>query len=252
MNTISLEGKVAVITGASRGLGRAMAVALGGAGAKLALVSRDRAKLEETAAEAAKRGAEAAIFQVDVTDESQVRGLERDVLASFGAADILINNAGIAIRKTAVDYTLEEWHSVMDTNLTSVFLMCRSFVPHMRGRGYGRVINISSIMGHISLPLRSAYSASKAGVIGFTRALALELATDGISVVAISPGPFATEMTAPLRSSPEQLEQFNSSVPMQRWGEPEEIGKLALFLCSDGAGYITGTDVVIDGGWTAR
>ncbi len=250
--SISLQGKVAVITGASRGLGRAMAVALGGAGVKLALVSRDRAKLEETAAEAAKVGAEAAIFQVDVTHESQVRGLERAVIARFGAADILINNAGIAIRKTVVDYTLEEWHSVMDTNLTSVFLMCRSFVPHMRGRGYGRVINISSIMAHISLPLRGAYSASKAGVIGFTRALALELATDGISVVAISPGPFATEMTAPLRSSPEQLEQFNSSVPMQRWGEPDEIGKLALFLCSDGAGYITGTDIVIDGGWTAR
>jgi NAD(P)-dependent dehydrogenase (short-subunit alcohol dehydrogenase family) len=252
MSTISLEGKVAVITGASRGLGRAMAVALGGAGVKLALVSRDRGKLEETAAEAAKVGAEAAIFQVDVTNEDQVRRLEREVIARFGAADILINNAGIAIRKTVVDYTLEEWHSVMDTNLTSVFLMCRSFVPHMRGRGYGRIINISSIMAHISLPLRGAYSASKAGVIGFTRALALELATDGISVVAISPGPFATEMTAPLRSSPEQLQQFNSSVPMQRWGEPDEIGKLALFLCSDGAGYITGTDIVIDGGWTAR
>jgi NAD(P)-dependent dehydrogenase (short-subunit alcohol dehydrogenase family) len=252
MSTISLEGKVAVITGASRGLGRAMAVALGGAGVKLALVSRDRGKLEETAAEAAKVGADAAIFQVDVTDEDQVRKLEHDVIARFGAADILINNAGIAIRKTVVDYTLEEWHDVMDTNLTSVFLMCRSFVPHMRGRGYGRIINISSIMAHISLPLRGAYSASKAGVIGFTRALALELATDGISVVAISPGPFATEMTAPLRSSPEQLQQFNSSVPMQRWGEPDEIGKLALFLCSDGAGYITGTDIVIDGGWTAR
>jgi NAD(P)-dependent dehydrogenase (short-subunit alcohol dehydrogenase family) len=229
-----------------------MALALGGAGAKLALVSRDRAKLDETAAEAAKLGAEAAVFQVDVTDEEQVRKLEHNVKGRFGPADILINNAGIAIRKTVVDYTLEEWHSVMDTNLTSVFLMCRSFVPHMRGRGYGRVINISSIMGHISLPLRSAYSASKAGVLGFTRALALELATEGISVVAISPGPFATEMTAPLRSSPEQLEQFNSSVPMQRWGEPDEVGKLALFLCSDGAGYITGTDIVIDGGWTTR
>jgi NAD(P)-dependent dehydrogenase (short-subunit alcohol dehydrogenase family) len=252
MSTISLQDKVAVITGASRGLGRAMALALGGAGAKLALVSRDRAKLEETAAEAAKIGAEAAVFQADVTDEGQVRAVERDVIARFGRADILINNAGIAVRKTVVDYTLEDWNSVMDTNLTSVFLMCRSFVPHMRGRGYGRVINISSIMGHISLPLRGAYSASKAGVLGLTRALALELATDGISVVAISPGPFATEMTAPLRSQPDQLEAFNSSVPMQRWGEPDEVGKLALFLCSDGAGYITGTDVVIDGGWTAR
>src|ERR1700683_2434827 len=156
-----LQGKVAVISGASRGLGRAMALALGGAGAKLALVSRDRAKLDETAALAAQLGAESEVFQADVSDESQVIALERDVIAKFGRADILINNAGIAIRKKAIDYTLEEWRSVMDTNLTSVFLMCRAFVPHMRG-GYGRVINISSIMGHISLPLRSAYSASKA------------------------------------------------------------------------------------------
>jgi len=251
-STISLQDKVAVITGASRGLGRAMALALGGAGARLALVSRDRAKLDETAAQAAAIGAEAAVFQTDVTNEEQVRRLERDVAGRFGRADILINNAGIAVRKTVVDYTLEEWRSVMDTNLTSVFLMCRSFVPHMRGRGYGRIINISSIMGHVSLPLRSAYSASKAGVLGFTRALALEVADDGIAVVAISPGPFATEMTAPLRNSADPLAQLNASVPMARWGEPEEVGSLALFLCSDGAAYITGTDVVIDGGWTAR
>jgi NAD(P)-dependent dehydrogenase (short-subunit alcohol dehydrogenase family) len=229
-----------------------MALALGGAGAKLALVSRDREKLEETAAEAAKIGAESAVFPADVSSESAVRAVEKAVIHRFGRADILINNAGIAIRKTVVDYTLDEWNSVMDTNLTSVFLMCRSFVPHMKKNAWGRVINISSIMAHISLPLRSAYSASKCGVLGFTRALALEVATDGIAVVAISPGPFATEMTAPLRSQPDQLNAFNSSVPMQRWGEPEEVGKLALFLCSDGAGYITGTDIVIDGGWVAR
>ncbi len=247
-----LNEKVAVISGASRGLGRAMALALGGAGAKLALVSRDRAKLDETAAMAHDLGADAHVFECDVSDESQVRSLERDVIAKFGRADILINNAGIAVRKMAVDYTLDEWNSVIGANLTSVFLMCRSFVPHMRGRGYGRVINISSIMGHVSLPLRSAYSATKSGVLGFTRALALEHATEGISVVAISPGPFATDMTAPLRNSPDQIATFNASVPMARWGEPEEIGKLALFLCSDAAGYITGTDIVIDGGWTAR
>jgi NAD(P)-dependent dehydrogenase (short-subunit alcohol dehydrogenase family) len=252
MSTKSLQDKVAVITGTSGGLGRAMALALGGEGAKLALISRDRAKMEDTAAQAAQIGAEAEVFPCDVTKESEVRALEHAVIKRFGRADILINNAGIAIRKTVVDYTLDEWNSVMDTNLTSVFLMSRSFVPHMKARGWGRVINIASIMAHISLPLRSAYSASKAGVLGFTRALALEVATDGISVVTISPGPFATEMTAPLRSQPEQMHAFNSSVPMQRWGEPEEVGKLALFLCSDGAGYITGTDIVIDGGWVTR
>jgi NAD(P)-dependent dehydrogenase (short-subunit alcohol dehydrogenase family) len=249
---MGLEGRVALITGASRGLGKAMALALAPAGLRLALVGRDVAALTAVAAEAQGLGTEAEVFRADIADEEQVLQLERDVIAKFGPVDILINNAGINIRKFCVDYTLAEWNSVLHTNLTSVFLMCRSFVPHMKGRGYGRIINIASIMGHISFPQRTVYSASKAGLLGFTQALALELAREDISVVAISPGPFATEMTVPILNDPEKNEQFMSRTPQRRWGQPEEIGKLALFLCSEDARFITGTDIVIDGGWCAQ
>ena len=244
-----LDGKIAVITGASRGLGRAMAIELGAAGAKLALVGRDRAKLEETAVLA---GSESAVFITDVTKEDQVRALEEGVKQRFGAVDILINNAGMNIRKPMVEYTLDEWNTVMDSNLTSVFLVTRSFIPMMRGRGWGRIINLASMMSHISLPGRTAYSASKAGMLGITRALAQELAADGITVVAISPGPFATEINTALMENPELNRQFLSNFPLGRWGKPEEVGKLALYLCSDEAGFITGSDIIVDGGWTSR
>jgi NAD(P)-dependent dehydrogenase (short-subunit alcohol dehydrogenase family) len=249
---MELAGRVAVITGASRGLGKAMALALAPAGVKLALVARDVERLSAVAEEARKLGAEAEVFQADIADEAQVIQLEQQVTRILGPVSILINNAGINIRKLCVDYTLEEWNSVLTTNLTSVFLMCRAFVPHMKGRGYGRVINITSIMAHISLPQRTVYCASKAGLLGFTRALALELARDNITVVAISPGPFATEMTEGIINDPQKSEQFMSHTPMRRWGDPKDVGKLALFLCSEDASFITGTDMVIDGGWCAE
>jgi NAD(P)-dependent dehydrogenase (short-subunit alcohol dehydrogenase family) len=249
---MTLTGRVALVTGASRGLGKAMALALGEAGARLALVSRDPEKLSEAADEARKLGTEAIVFRADVSQEDSVSQLERDVTAKFGPVDILINNAGVVVRKTCVDFTLADWNYVLDTNLTSVFLMCRSFVPHMKGRGYGRVINVSSIMAHVSLPQRTAYSASKAGLLGFTRALALELASEQITVVGISPGPFRTEMTATLAADPAANAAFNSQVPLGRWGRAEEVGKLALYLCSEDASYITGTDILIDGGWCAQ
>ncbi len=229
-----------------------MALALGGAGARLALVSRDTAQLTAVAQEARALGAEAEVFRADVSDEAQVLQIARDIPATLGPVDILVNNAGTVVRKLCVDLTLEEWNTVLNTNLTSVFLMCRSFVPQMKGRGYGRVINIGSVMSHISLPLRTSYSASKSGLLGFTRALALEHAADKITVVTISPGPFLTEMTAPLAADPAANAQFSRQVPLGRWGQPEEVGKLALYLCSEEASYITGTDILIDGGWCAQ
>jgi len=229
-----------------------MALSLAPAGVRLALVARDVERLSAVAEEARKLGAEAEVFQADIANEAQVIQLEQQVLRVFGPANILINNAGINIRKFCVEYTLDEWNSVLTTNLTSVFLMCRAFVPHMKGRGYGRVINITSIMAHISLPQRTVYCASKAGLLGFTRALALEHARDNITVVAISPGPFATEMTEGIINDPEKSEQFMSHTPMRRWGDPKDVGKLALFLCSEDASFITGTDMVIDGGWCAE
>ena len=229
-----------------------MALSLAAEGVRIALVARDEAAMREVAAEVEKLGSEAACFPTDVTDEAAVDQLQRDVLARFGGVDILINNAGINIRKPVHEFTLEEWRRVNDTNVTSVFLLCRAFVPVMKGKGYGRIINMTSIMSHISLPGRTAYSTSKAALLGFTRALALELATEGITVVGISPGPVATEMKQPLLHNPEANAKFLASIPGGRWGQVDEIGKLARYICSEDAGFITGTDLLIDGGWCAQ
>jgi NAD(P)-dependent dehydrogenase (short-subunit alcohol dehydrogenase family) len=174
------------------------------------------------------------------------------VQATLGAVHILVNSAGINIRKPITEFSLEEWRRVLDTNLTGVFLVCRAFVPLMRGHGYGRILNLTSIMSHVALPGRTAYAASKTGLLGFTRALALELAPEGITVNGISPGPVATEMNRPLLENPDLNREFTARIPLARWGREEEIAALALYLCSEAAGWITGTDIRIDGGWTAQ
>lgn len=252
MNRNSLAGKSALITGASKGLGKAMGLAMAEAGAQVALVARDLEKLEAVAAEIRQRKGVAHVFQTDVTDEDQVRELERQVVQAVGKVQILVNNAGINNRKAVTDFSLAEWRQVVDTNLTSAFLMCRSFVPHMKGQGYGRILNMTSIMSHVALPGRTAYAATKTGLLGFTRALALELAPEGITVNGISPGPIATEMNLPITQNPELNQQFLAKLPVGRWGTVEEVGQLAVYLCSPDAGFITGTDILIDGGWTAQ
>jgi NAD(P)-dependent dehydrogenase (short-subunit alcohol dehydrogenase family) len=249
---IDLSGKVAVVTGASRGIGRATALALAGAGARLALLGRDRARLEESLELVRKAGGEAATFICDVRDEAQVKQSAADVVKRFGAVDILVNNAGTAIRKNVIDFSLEEWRALTDTNITGVFLVCKYFVPHMRGRGYGRIINLTSIMAHVSSTGRGVYSATKHAVAGLTKALALELVDDKITCVAISPGFIATDLTAPLRADPAKNDALMAQTPMHRWGQPEEIAGLALYICSDQAAFMTGNDVLMDGGWCAQ
>ena len=252
MESKALTGKTALITGANRGLGKAIAIALAKSGARVILTARDLDLLNQTARTIHEFGGQASIHKTDVTEEAQILKLKEAVTRETDRIQILINNAGMNIRKPATELTLADWRQVLDTNLTSAFLMCHWFVPLMIGQGYGRIVNLTSMMSHVALPGRTAYAASKAGLLGFTRALALELAPEKITVNGISPGPVATEINTPILQNPELNQQFISRIPVGRWGQVEEVGALAAYLCSEEAGFITGTDLVIDGGWTAQ
>lgn len=252
MTNRNLEGRVAVITGASKGLGKQMAQSLAEAGATVAMIARNGELLQAVKTDIVNRGGHACAFAGDVAVEAEVNDLAARVRAEAGAPDILINNAGINIRKPIHEFTLEEWNRVMNTNLNGAFLCTRAFVPGMIEKRFGRILNMTSIMSHVSLPGRSAYSSSKSGLLGMTKALALELAPYNITVNGISPGPFATEMNTALMEDPVRNAEFLSRIPLGRWGKVEDIGTLAVYLCSDAAGFITGADILIDGGWTAQ
>jgi NAD(P)-dependent dehydrogenase (short-subunit alcohol dehydrogenase family) len=249
---IDLTGHTAVITGGSRGLGESMAKALAASGASIALVARDIARLDGVKAAIVGAGGKAESFTADVTNEQDVIAMADAVTKKMGPVDIVINNAGTNIRKKLTDFTLAEFRGVIDSSLISTFLVTRAFLGQMRGRGYGRVINMTSMLSHVSLPERTAYSSAKSALLGFTRALALEVAADGITVNGISPGPCGTELNAVVMNNPDANRTFLANLPVGRWGKVEEIGSLACYLCCEAAGFITGTDIVIDGGWTAK
>lgn len=249
---VDLTGKLAVITGGSRGLGEAMARALSAAGAGIALVARDEAKLRGVRDALVAAGGKAAYFLGDVTDEASVLRLAQEITGQLGPAQILINNAGTNVRKPIDELTRDEFMSVVESSLLSTFLMSRAFVPGMKQGGYGRIINMTSMLSHVSLAGRTPYSSAKTALLGFIRALALETAAHGVTVNGISPGPFGTDMNKPLMNDPVANAQFLANLPVGRWGRVEEIGALACYLASEHAGFITGTDIVIDGGWTAK
>ena len=230
-----------------------MALALAEAGADIALVGRSLDACQATAAEIAKAtGRAVRAFAGDVSVSADVTRLAAEVTTACGSIEILVNNAGTNIRGTIEKLSEEDWDTVIDTNLKGPFLCARAIGPQMVARGWGRVINIGSILSVIALPGRAPYASSKAGVVGLTRVLALEWAGSGVTCNAICPGPFATEMNRQLLNDPVAYQQFISQIPLGRWGDLDEMAGAAVFLASDASSFVTGTSLFVDGGWTAR
>jgi NAD(P)-dependent dehydrogenase (short-subunit alcohol dehydrogenase family) len=253
MDLFRLDGHIALVTGGSKGLGRVIAQAFAEAGADVAVVSRTLEDCREAANEIAEStGRRAAAFAADVTKADELKRLSDEIEASLGAVDILVNNAGINIRGLIDELSESDFESVMATNVTAPFLCSKIFGLKMAERGWGRVINLGSIMSVVSLPGRAPYASSKAAIMGLTRTLALEWATKGVTVNAICPGPFATEMNKQLLNDPAKYRDFVSRVPIGRWGELYEITGAAVFLASDAAAFVTGSALFVDGGWTAQ
>ena len=252
MDQFSLLGKCALVTGATKGLGRAMAEGLAEAGAQVAIVSRHGDEAVAVASQIeAGTGKRCRGYACNVTDPDQVNRLVHQALSEFDHLDILVNNAGINIRGRIDDLTLDEFARVQTVNVIGPWLMCRALAGHMKERKYGRVINIGSTLSIIALANRTPYASSKGAILQMTRALALEWAPYGITVNAMLPGPFATEMNLPIERDPEAYREFVSKIPLNRWGELDEIKGLAVFLASDASSFVTGAGITIDGGWTA-
>jgi 3-oxoacyl-[acyl-carrier protein] reductase len=241
----ALQGKVAIVTGASRGIGRAIALALAAEGASVAVnYANSSAAADAVVADIQAMGADAIALQADVSQPDQVTGFVAAVMEKWGRVDVLVNNAGITRDTLLLRMDLAQWQAVIDLNLTGVFLCTKAISKIMLKQRAGRIINIASVSGQVGLPGQTNYSAAKAGVIGFTKAVAKELATRSITVNAIAPGFISTDMTAGL-----EAEEILKAIPLGRYGEPEEIAGMAKFLAADpAAAYITGQTFNVDGG----
>ncbi len=246
-------GATAIVVGGASGLGRAMAEALAEHGARVAVVARTEEKARSAAVEiAAVSGAECVALAADLASEASVAALGEQIARRFdGRVNIAVNCAGINVRNPIELITLAEWESVQRVNITGAFLFARTMYPMLKRAAWGRLIQIASIFASRSFPHRSSYASSKGALLQLTRTLAIEWAADGITVNAISPGPFVTEIMRPVLADPVRADQFQRRIPLGRFGEPKELQTACLFLASPASSYVTGAEILVDGGWTA-
>ena len=252
LDSMNLAGKVAVVTGAGRGIGRRVAIAYAEAGADVALVSRTLEEVEKVAGQIRALGVRALAIEADLGVPEDVERLVATAVKEMGKLDILVNNAGINHRAPTLDFELADFDRILDVNLRGLYYASQKAAQQMVEQGEGgRIINTTSLASHMGVPGLSAYAASKGGVAMIIRVMAVEWATEGITVNGVSPGYIATSLTQPLRDDEERNEWILSRIPMKRWGTPEDMAGLYVFLASDAASYITGQLFPVDGGWLA-